>query len=309
MTVKNQLKKLKENWLLVAVVVVFMAYLLVGGDVGTYSSFGGDYDRGYGGAMYEMEMADEAYGAPMMAKSSYSRGIAPMPGADFAPEVEERKITKSASMSTEVEKGTFHSEQAKLHAIVTSSDSFILHENVNKYGHAKRQYYQGSYNIKVETGKYDSVITQLKEIGEIQSFNENKDDITGRYTDTSVELEVERERLQRYEEMYEEAEEMEDKINLNDRIFNQERRIKYLEKSLSGMDTKVEYSTIHVTLREKQSDYIDVVFIKFSELVREFVDSINSVLSLVFWAVPYAVLVTVLWIVYRFVKRRTTKKK
>jgi predicted nucleic acid-binding Zn-ribbon protein len=141
-------------------------------------------------------------------------------------------------------------------------------------------------------------------LGEVISFNENKDDITGRYTNVELELEVEKERLKRYQEMYDEAKSVEDKLNLNDRIFNQERRIKYLEDSMKNMDTRIDYSTISVSLQEKKSSYVNVVFVKFSQLIRSLVDSINSVLKLVFWILPWALLGIVVWLVVRVIRKR-----
>ena len=51
--------------------------------------------------------------------------------------------------------------------------------------------------------------------------------------------------------MLTEATAVSDKIELSDRIFNQERTIKYFEDQLKNAGTRVEYSTLYVTLTEK----------------------------------------------------------
>ena len=66
----------------------------------------------------------------------------------------------------------------------------------------------------------------MKEIGEVTSFSENADDITEQFVDLETELVAEKERLARYKQMLSEATLVEDKIQLSDRIFNQERTIK-----------------------------------------------------------------------------------
>ena len=164
MTFKKQFKTMKENWLLIVlffvviVVLIAAAGLFIGGvgSIGT-SSY-------------------KSYGAPEMAMAE--RGI--FPSADFAPEVEERVILKNAYLSTEVERGTFQDAEVRLKEITSSSDSLILNENVRKHGTDRKVYYSGTYRIKVPSDKYSSVVSQLKEIGEVESFSESADDVTGR---------------------------------------------------------------------------------------------------------------------------------
>lgn len=296
MSVKNQWNTIKENWLIVLVLLIVVAVLTTGGGMTKFAS--SVASGGYGYASMDYAMEEAAYGAPMMAKSSY-RG-----GGDFAPEVEERKITKTTSMTSEVERGTFKEAEAKLKNIVTSSDSFLLNENVNKYDNERRKYYQGRYSIKVEVGKYDSVISQLKDIGEVESFSEDMDDITGSYTNIEIELEVAEETLARYRNLYGDAEEMNDKIRLSNMIASQERTVKYYKDRLANMDNKVEYSTISVTLKEEQSEYLNVVFVKFSQLVRSLVNSINSVLTLLFVVLPYVIVIGLIVGIVKFFRRK-----
>ena len=288
--IKEQLGKLKDNWLIIVLVLVLLVFFSGAGN--------------FSGSLVQTSKMMVADG--MVESASFRGGgvYYPQASSDFAPEVEERKIIKTTSMSTEVERGDFKSSEATLKNIVTSSDSFILSENVNSYGTKRRSYQTGSYQIKVEEGKYESVISQLKDIGEVKSFNENANDVTGSYTNTEIELQVERERLARYESMYAEAKEINDKINLNDRIFNQERRIKYLEDSLKNVDRRIEYSTIQFTLTEERSEYVNVVFVKLSELVRSFVNSFNNLIKIVFVLVPWAIAALIIGWIVKLIKRR-----
>jgi hypothetical protein len=170
---------------------------------------------------------------------------------------------------------------------------------VNRYGTELFSYHIGYYSIKVETSKYDAVVTQLKDIGKVESFSENVVDVTGTHTDLKVQLATEKERLKRYQEMYNEAEDVEDKIMLSDRIFNQERTIKWIEQRIENIEKDVSYSTISVTIKEKQSGYANIALVKFSALVKAFVNSVNSLLSFVFAILPWAVGVAILWFGYK----------
>jgi hypothetical protein len=91
MTFKNQINKIKDNWLLILLILVLIVAV---------SMFSGGPQYGilesatFGKAMPEMAVARGGYPIPA-------------PGGDFAPEVEERLRIKTSSLSTEVKTGTF----------------------------------------------------------------------------------------------------------------------------------------------------------------------------------------------------------
>jgi len=279
MGIKDQLYKIKDNWLLIAAIVTFLLFANLG--VLNPGSFSLDKSMG---------MSESIRDSP--GYDGYNN--------DFAPEEEERKKIKTASMSTETERGQFHSEEQKLKNIVSASGSYVLNENVNKHGVDRKSFYSGSYQLKVDTSKYTSVITQLKDIGEIQSFRESETDITGQYTNQEINLEVEKSRLDRYRNLYDEANNVEEKLNLNDRIFEQERRVKYLEDRINNLDQRIEYTTVSFSMSEKRSDYINVTMVKFASLVRTFVGSFNALLVFLSAVLPWAALAFIVWLIYRF---------
>jgi len=288
MSIKDQLKKLKENWLVVLVVVVLLLLPTFGGSL---------YGPVYGAS--EMAFAEKG-----IAASSRYGGYS-YPGQDsFAPEETDRLITKSGSLTTEVKRGNFLEADAQLKSIVTAMDAYLLTQNVNKYDSEWQSYHQGSYQIKVEAKKYDALVSQLKQIGEVTVFSENVDDITGTSKNLRLELEAEKARLERYQQMLKEAQTVQEKLELSDRIFNQERTVKYLQDAVKNVGQQVEYSTIHVTITEKQSGYAGIALVKFSTLIRSLVDSLNGLLQLVFVLLPYGVAVGIVWAAVRWAKKR-----
>ena len=290
MGVKEQLLRLKENWL-IAILLLLLFFALSGGNNLISGLFGN--------AAYSMTRGVASESAIYQEKAYY-----PYPSQDFAPGVEERKITTTGTLSTEIKRGTFEESESKLKGIISSSGSYLLNENAQKYGTGRKAYRQGNYQIKVESGKYDSVVSQLKEIGELSSFSQNAEDVTGSYTDAEIELQAEKERLARYMSMYGEAKEVADKIELNDRIFNQERTVKYLEDSIKNIDQRVDYSTIYFTMNEKQSEYANIVFVKFSELVRNLIGSFNALIGLLFTLAPWAIALLLINFIWKLLKRR-----
>lgn len=306
MGIKDQLLKIRENWLLIAIALVVIAFMSFGNlqlpirQIGFGS--GSIRQIGFGsGSVSESKMAasDGSY------SNSYRTPQSPGSYGEFAPDVAERKVTKSSSLTSEIETGKFKEAESKLKSIIKSSSSYLLNENVNKYDSGWKSYYSGSYQIKVDSRKYDDVVAQLRDIGEVKSFNENAEDVTASYKNLEIEINAEQQRLLRYNKMYEEATLISDKIQLSDKIFEQERTIKYLQDSLKNIDQRVDYSTIYVALNEKQPKYSSIKFVEFSELVQKLVASVNSLLSLIFAAAPYAVAALILWIAVRFFRRRS----
>ncbi|MFH1649359.1 MAG: DUF4349 domain-containing protein [Candidatus Woesearchaeota archaeon] len=287
---KNQLKKVGDNWLLVVLVVIILL-VLNGGGSSLYAL--GSRSVALGGGMTQESSMDYA------TKGAYY----PQPSSDFAPDVTDRQITYTSSLGVDVKRSTFADAANKVHDITKSTDSFILNENVNKYGQGATTYQAGYYQIKVDVKKYDSVLNQLKSIGKVTSFNENALDITGSYTNTAIELQTEKDRLVRYQELYDKAERIEDKLNIEDRIFNQERTVKYLEDRMSNMDKQVSYATISLSITEEQSNFQNIAIRSFGSMVRNLVESINSLLGFIFIILPWAVAAGIIWIVVRVVKR------
>lgn len=288
MPFKEQLNKLKDNWLLIALFLVLLVVvpLFSGGGVISMASSNG---YSFGGAAPEAMYAS---------KSMVSNDFGDSAG------VTDRKITKTAWLSSEIELGKFSEAEQKLKDIVTSTDSYLLNENLNIYDSGKKSYHSGSYSLKVDTKKYEVIVSQLKAIGEITSFSDNAQDITERYVDIKTELEAEKERLKKFEQMYAETINVADKIQLADRIFSQEKTVKYLEDALKNVDSQVDYSTISVNLNEKRSEYADIAVAKFSQLINSLVDSFNSLLELVFMILPWAVGAALVWGAVWLVRRR-----
>lgn len=294
MSFKEQIDKLKSNWLLIVLgliifVILFSITQMSVGSVGYQSRNLGASEKV---AMdYDMELSQSLGG-----------GVSSSRTDDFSPDVEERKIIKNTNLKLNIKRGEFENTNSRIKAISNTSDSFILSENITSRKSGSKELFTGRYTIKVDSTKLEDMTSQLKDLGKVTYLNQSGNDITGNYTKTSLEIELEKERLKRYQEIYDSTNE-DGKLRLIDRIFNQERRIKYLEDSLKNMDQRVEYSTISLTVTETYN-YANIVLVRFSDLVRTFVNNVNNVLKFIFGVVPYAVAVYLIYLFTRLFKRR-----
>ena len=89
----------------------------------------------------------------------------PYPSDGFAPDVDERSITVTTSLVTEVKRGAYEKAKSQARNIFVSADAFLLNDQENTYESNRKQYKEASFQIKVESSKYKSVIDQLKQIG------------------------------------------------------------------------------------------------------------------------------------------------
>ncbi|MBS3123206.1 DUF4349 domain-containing protein [Candidatus Woesearchaeota archaeon] len=301
MTIKEQFKKIKENWVLLVLVLALLVVFGVGKllflDAPTF-------DGGYASPYSAPRSYGDGFATKSVAMESYAVDSSRLYNTDFAPEVQERMITKGANFNTEVERGQFKEAEAQLKLVIANNKAILLNENVYKSDYNKYSTYQGSYSFKVDSKKYNSMIAELKAIGEVLSFSENAEDITAQHVNIQKELEAEQSRLQRFEKMFNEAASTEEKIQLTDRIFDLERTIKYYKEALANVDNQVEYSTVYVQLQEKQSDYVYIAFTKFSDLLRSLVDSINSLLYLLFVTLPYVIVGVIGWLVIKWFRKK-----
>lgn len=294
MTVKDQVQKVKNNWLLILVPIVLL--FLFFGLSGRFSLFSGSSSLAF------TDVASSAY-----ERSTVAEGYAPAPYAGVsaktsAAPVVDQMIAKTARVETEVERGGFLDAEATLKSVVESSGAVLLEQDVRTYDEGLARI--GAYRIKVDAGRYDALVSQLQMIGELDAFAENAQDVTQAYTDVGAQLENEKERLERYNQMYQDATLVDDKIDISDRIFNQENTIAYLEGALRDVGSQVVYSTIDVTLTEKASGYAELTFVKLSELVQGFVGSLSAVVYLLVISLPWALGVWLVVFVIRKLRRR-----
>lgn len=283
---KDQIRKIKENWLImVLLVVLLLAASFLNVFSGSFTGAGvltGEipYDESYG------------YGAP---------------DGGFFSEKEDGMIARSGSLKMEVPAGKFRESESKLKDTIKSGNSTILEENVMDYGRGGRTYKSGRYEIKIKSSEYDSVLNRLKKIGEITLLGDRSKDETGNYYDAATELKNEKERLARYLKIYDETTEVKDKIAVEDRIFDQQRKIDYLERRIGDIDERVEYTTLSVSITEKPSEYADAALAGFGSLVTGLTKSINLLLHVAFVLLPWVAAILLVAMIRR--KTRASKQK
>ncbi len=284
MGLKEQFGKIKDNWLLIVLFVFgfFMVFFMIAG--------GGSMMRTSSLSMNSMDYASGS--------GAYRESYYPNTGNSLMPEVVNRIIIKTASMSTTVK--DWDKAESDMRSYIKSNDAILTNENVNAaYG----KYNNGYYTINVPTDKYDALVTQLKSIGDVQSFSERANDITGSYVRLQDVIVAEKARLDSYEKLYASSSNVDDKIKLMDRIYNQKNVISGLEYQLQNQNEQIDYSQISFSMQEKRPTHANVVFASLADLWSAFKQSLNVMLYLIAYLLPFFLLWLLIWGVIKLFKR------
>jgi len=242
-------------------------------------------------------------------ESAYNRGISsnylsPVSNEDFAPEIQQRQLIKTSNIVMETKRGKFFEAQTGINNIVESSDAIVLSENFQTLGKGRQTYNTNTYQIKIETSKYGAVVAQLRSLGGVVSFSETATDVTGAISNRQVEIAAEKERLRRYEQLVSTSGALNDKITLTDRIFEQDRRIKYMEDGLLNTQQDVAYSTISLRLQEKPPALYGVALVDIGSLFKTLVGSLNALLYFVSAILPWILAAGIIFLIVRWVIRK-----
>lgn len=171
------------------------------------------------------------------------------------------------------------------------------------YSHYNRY---SDMTVRVPSDKLDSFIVNVKETANVTYISESTEDITLRYVDTEsrkIALETERDRLL---ELLEKAETVEDIITIESRLSEVRYELESYASQLRTFDNQVDYSTVHISIREVDRETKVEPKTFWEEVTEEFGDSLydmgrgfrnfaiwflGSSPYLVIWAVVIAVII------------------
>lgn len=173
-----------------------------------------------------------------------------------------------------------------------------------------------SYRLRVPSAKFDEFMDSAGQLGNVTDRGTNVDNITAQYYDTDARLTSYQVQYDRLLALMEKAERMEDILAIENQLTSVRYQIESLETTLRGWQNQVEYSTVNITIREVVRYTPAAKLSFFQRLANAFEGSLrgfgywleNSSFSIIY-ALPYLVLLAVLWLVARkfFPKLRVKK--
>ena len=155
-------------------------------------------------------------------------------------------------------------------------NSYIYFEDTERGLHLKA----GGFRARVDKNQYNEVLEYLRTVGKVSYENEYVYDITSQYVDIEARLKAKKTEEERLLNLMNDADTVQDIIVIEARVAEVRGIIENYEMQIKGWDRDVEYSTIYVSLTEKNPTGITSIDAGFSGRIQAgFVKSINFAIS------------------------------
>ncbi len=267
-------------------------------------------------ASFSMDHA-ESESMPMMRKSmgrsggDMERMIMPEPvfADDFAPEAEDRKIVRNASLQievpdTEAARKDVERKIALFKGHITNLHSYEVRMGVLSY----------NLTIRVPAQNLPEVMEELISLGIKKSESINEQDITAQYIDTESRLknlEVRRDRLR--ELMDRKTDNLADVLQIDRELSSVQQQIENHERTLRRNDVNVAFSTVNLSLQPEPQigDFSSPEWTvkkswkhSVNDLISSLKDIFDSGLRIIIFAPIWIPILLILWAIQRFIRRR-----
>lgn len=172
-------------------------------------------------------------------------------------------------------------------------------------------------NIRIESNLFESVYGALGEIEDLVEKESTTEDITMEYVDLKRRLEVYEAQEERYLEMLEEAENIEEMLEVEKELEKIRLEIESYKGKINYFDSVTDYSYIDVTVEEKKAvaaaqtpDNVWEEFVfSLSEGWQFFSAVVVSMVSSIIWGLPFIITLGILIFVVIKIRKRSIARE
>jgi len=230
----------------------------------------------------------------------------------------QRKVIRNANVSLEVDDfyAAYGTLQTMINGIGYISDSNI-HREYYTFENERKSRIIGEITVRVAAKRFDSILNDIKGLGEVTDDRIYSTDITDQYFDTEARLKYLRIEYDYLVEYMSTLKEPEDIFKTRTRMTELQTEIERLTGTLNKWNNLVELSTIYIKMTEKypeemlgkqQNTYWDKVQNAFNRSIAGIVEALGNLLILIIEAIPVLAVIALFgWIVY-IAGRRIIKK-
>lgn len=204
-------------------------------------------------------------------------------GGDIAQktaDTQERRPVIIRSATRSMQSTAFDADSAAIDTLVRDYEGWYSYRSLSGKAYAEG----GSgrtmdLSIRVPTETMDDFLTDLKQIGSTVRMTDSSEDVSSEYYDTQTRLDALYAQHARLTELIAGAEDLEDLITLEDKLYDVQFEIDYLEGALRDLSSRAQYSDISVTLSEVR-EYTEPEYVEetLPERIKNgFLDSIDWV--------------------------------
>lgn len=291
-----------------AVAACALVLVGVGAQLGGRESVSDTYSAKARTANYALSSAGAAYGTSYDSAAMFAEedsGETEARSLSDSAAQSERKIVRTAQMSVEVEDmdAAVAALQERVQALGGTVDSC---EISGRRGEGR----WASLTLSVPGGALDGFLSGAGALGTVTREASQTTDMTDTYYDNASRLESARAQKQRLDELYAQAQDMSDIIEITDAIYELQWEIDTLTGANQRIDTCVALSQVSISLTEKASDAPEetpdlLTRVKESaqDGVEALADFLESLLLLIIWALPWLVLIAAVVAVIAGIRR------
>lgn len=238
----------------------------------------------------------------------------------------DEKLVYSANLALETKQ--LNSALEVIYKNIEDSNGIIQQEEQRNYGdtyYIRDGYIQqrSSYIfVRVPSENYDSFISKIKSADNVLSVSgltKKVENFTDVYSDLDLKLKNYKIQQDRLFYFLENAESIEDMLSIESNLTELQYKIESIENDMKTINKDVEYSKIEITLtevtkytdvKENPSTFLERLSLYFSASMDTFIYTMEDVLEFIIYAVPYVIIIGVIWfLISKVVKRRRMKNK
>ena len=223
----------------------------------------------------------------------------------------ERKIVRSAQLNIEVE-----DMDTAIAALRERTQALGGMVDACEISGRKADGRWASLSLSVPSESLDGFLSDAGGLGTVTRESSQTTDMTDTYYDNASRLASAQAQKQRLDELYAQAQDMSDIIEITDALYDLQWEIDTLTGANQRIDTRVALSQVSITLSEKASDepeeapgFVERIKRSAEDGLEALADFLESLVLFVVWAAPWAAVVAVAVLVVRFALRLRRRGK
>jgi len=222
----------------------------------------------------------------------------------------EEKIIRTASFT--IKTTEYDTDLAELQALVTEVGGRV--EYMSTYGDTSTGSTRSAdLNLRIPSDKLDEFLAGSREIGTVTAMTEERQDVSDSYYDTQSRLETQQQKLERLQALMASAENVSDLIEIESAIADTQYYIDLYTGRLQNYDSRIEYSTVYVTLRETRT--VEMENLSLGERIRAGLEAslkdgkefLEDMLVFVVSALPWVIVICVIAVIIRLIVKKKRK--
>jgi len=246
-------------------------------------------------------------------KSVNSLPPSPIFGEGIRTDTTEAKVIQSGNLSIEVD--SINEGLDSIKNIAEDKDGFVINSDFSESPSGAKS---GSAQIRVPFDTFDDAIAEIKDLALfVQRENISAQDVTEEYIDLQSQLSNLRAEERQYQEILTRAFNIEDILNVTQRLSDVRGRIERLQGRINFLDNRTDFSLISIQLTEEATVQapsgkwrpLTLLKQRAQGVVTSLQGFVDNAITFVFWVVGIIPYLIVIGIVMWLIKKKMNHKK